>query len=308
MEYVVGIDIGGIAIKYAIFDSTGTIYHNGSIETSKKGNEIVKDVISIIRKYQESYKIDGVGISVPGTPDEDGNMILGGAITDFYNYPLQNKLEEKIDMLFSIENDANCAALAEQWVGSGKTLKNYLCITFGTGVGGALILNNTLYRGFQNMAGEFGLMLVHTESKEEDLIYSSLNYYGSIPYGLMRLYKNYAHKEAANGIEVYALRNQHDPAAEKAVQEYVHTICIGLLNLSGILNPQAIMLGGSISQNTLFVKDIQDEFSNIWEKHSHLRMRTPPDILACTNHALAGCYGAAYKILGKLHMEHAHTK
>lgn len=296
MKYIIGIDIGGTVIKYALFTTDGMVCSNSSIPTKKVATEIVDDLVKVIKEYQKENDVLGVGISVPGTIDEHGTIIFGGAIRDFYNFPLRKILEEKTSLPCVIENDANCFALAEKWLGNATDLTDYLCVTFGTGVGGALVLNNGLYRGAYQSAGEIGLMLIKTCNEEQDPINSSFNFYGSVPYGLMRLYSVYANKTAENGIEVYNLKDSQDEAAIKAVKEYVDSIAVGLLNISVILNPQAILIGGSISNNPSFIKDLQDAFLHLWKRHSHVSFRTPTQIIPCGLTSLSGSYGAAYKL------------
>ena len=160
---ILAIDIGGTMIKYGIVSSDGQILSTDKIETeAEKGlDNILNKIDNIFKKYKENNL---VGIAVSGTGQINGMIgkVIGGApiIPNWIGCNLVDILEKKYNLPAILENDVNCMALGEKWIGSGKDLNNFICLTIGTGIGGGIILNNELFRGENFVAGEFGHILI----------------------------------------------------------------------------------------------------------------------------------------------------
>lgn len=123
---------------------------------------------------------------MPGVIDtERGYMITGGALTDLDSFAFKDELEKYIGLPVELENDVNCVALAEKWKGNAKNCNNFICMTIGTGVGGAIFINNKLIRGNNFSAGEFGFMLL---DKRENYSEKTLSMLGSVKGGLIQTY------------------------------------------------------------------------------------------------------------------------
>ena len=156
---VVGIDIGGTAVKYALLSEEGTLLSTGEFPTcAEKGVEnLFNNICKVIDKYNCS---DLLGIAVSGTGQIDGSIgkVIGGnpIIPGWIGTNLVELLETKYGVRAVLENDVNCAALGEKWLGAGKDEENFVCLTIGTGIGGGIILNNDIFRGDTCVAGEFG--------------------------------------------------------------------------------------------------------------------------------------------------------
>lgn len=293
MSHSIGIDIGGTFIKCGLVDAEGTIVKRLSTPTPQKKEDFLAMLLSTIRKMQQIHPVLAIGISVPGTSDKNGRLLLAGALTDLYNYPLGENLQNKLKLPVYIENDANCAGLAEQWLGNGKKSDSFICMTLGTGVGGAIILNKQLYHGNSRNAGEFGLMLTNSFTYKKDALYDSLNLYGSVQNGLVRLYNSYSKKNPSeSGKEIYERFQQQEIAAEKAVMDFLLSLSIGLLNITTVLDPELILIGGGISANQEFIADLNHIFDSVWNNHGHIRHRKRPTIKRCLLGNDAGILGA----------------
>lgn len=159
MKKIVGIDIGGTMIKYALLSLEGDILKKGEIPTeASKG---VENLFSNISKVIEGYLSEDIlGIAVSGTGQIDGSIgkVIGGnpIIPGWIGTNLVERLEEKFNLPAVLENDVNCAALGEKWIGAAKGKRDFLCLTIGTGIGGGIVLNDELLRGDTCVAGEFG--------------------------------------------------------------------------------------------------------------------------------------------------------
>ena len=160
---ILAIDIGGTMIKYGLVSFDGKILSTDKIKTeaSKGLNNILNKIDNIFKRYKEN---NPVGIAVSGTGQINGMIgkVIGGnpIIPNWIGTNLVKILEEKYNLPIVLENDVNCVALGEKWVGAGKDLSNFICLTIGTGIGGGIILNNQLFRGENFVAGEFGHILI----------------------------------------------------------------------------------------------------------------------------------------------------
>lgn len=108
------------------------------------------------------HTISGIGISTAGIVDIDKGVITGGVdhIPRYANISIVERLQEVLKVPVSIENDVNCAALGEKWKGTGRGESDFIMLTLGTGIGGAIVINGELYRGHSFGAGEWGNMLI----------------------------------------------------------------------------------------------------------------------------------------------------
>ena len=157
---IVGIDIGGTMIKYGLLSLEGQILKSGEMATeAEKGVEILfEKICSVVENFSREEKI--LGIAVSGTGQIDGSIgkVVGGneIIPGWIGTNLVERIEKKFNLPAVLENDVNCAALGEKWLGAGKGQDNFICLTIGTGIGGGIVLNGDIFRGDTCVAGEFG--------------------------------------------------------------------------------------------------------------------------------------------------------
>ncbi|HHQ8914824.1 TPA: ROK family protein, partial [Bacillus cereus] len=150
-QYVV-IDIGGTTIKHSVMNHEAEFLKTGVTTTPKQGgNGIFNCLLDIVNYYKKSFLIKGVALSVPGAVNpEDGYVYFAGAVTDLTNRSLKKELSI-LNLPIELENDANCATLAEKWRGNATQCESFVCITAGTGIGGGIFINGDLYRGEKGM-------------------------------------------------------------------------------------------------------------------------------------------------------------
>ncbi|MFH1191769.1 MAG: ROK family protein [Candidatus Omnitrophota bacterium] len=168
-KFIIGIDLGGTNLKCALLDSSLKIKAKSSFSTKSFDNQLklIQCIIDSVESFIINQKLKrsailGVGIGVPGPVDT-----LKGIVHFLPNIPgwkevkLKKILEEKIKLSVFLDNDAKLMTLAEHKAGAARKYKNVLCLTLGTGVGGGLIINDLLYRGADNAAGEAGHLLLN---------------------------------------------------------------------------------------------------------------------------------------------------
>ena len=285
---ILAIDIGGTMIKYGLVSSDGEILSTDKIETeAEKGLEnILNKIDNIFKKYKEN---NPVGIAVSGTGQINGMIgkVIGGnpIIPNWIGTNLVKILEEKYNLPAVLENDVNCVALGEKWIGAGKDLSNFICLTIGTGIGGGIILNNQLFRGENFVAGEFGHTLIKKGEFEQ---FASTT-------ALIRLVKEKTGK-ILNGKEIFDLEKKEIVEYQEVISEWIENLTDGLSSIVYCFNPANIILGGGvIGQGEPLINRIKNSLF----KKIGLQFKEKLNIIQAKLGNNAGMIGASYLLLEK---------
>ncbi|MFH1050827.1 MAG: ROK family protein [bacterium] len=160
----IGIDIGGTNIKSGVVDSSGNILLGNSFKTGTSEGptanlmQIKKSIFEMINKFPS---IQSIGIGVPGIIDKSGVLNVSPNLPEWHGINIHDELKKDFNLTIAVDNDANAAAIAEMETGAGKDTENFIYITLGTGIGGALIINKKIYRGCEGGAGEIGHTIIN---------------------------------------------------------------------------------------------------------------------------------------------------
>ncbi len=172
MKYGFGVDLGGTTVKIAYFDETGRMLHKWEIPTvtDNNGSQILPDIAAAVLGYLQENKIDkesviGIGIGVPGPVDKMG-VVNCCANLGWGTFNIHEQLSALTGLAVRAGNDANMAALGESWKGSGGC-DNMVLATFGTGVGGGIVVDGKIVSGAHGSAGEIGHILLEPEEEEK---------------------------------------------------------------------------------------------------------------------------------------------
>ena len=286
---ILAIDIGGTMIKYGLVSSDGEILSTDKIETeAEKGLEnILNKIDNIFKRYKEN---NPVGIAVSGTGQINGMIgkVIGGnpIIPNWIGTNLVKILEEKYNLPIVLENDVNCVALGEKWVGAGKDLSNFICLTIGTGIGGGIILNNQLFRGENFVAGEFGHILIKKGEFEQ---FASTT-------ALIRLVKERTEK-TLNGKEIFDLEKKEIVEYQEVISEWIENLTDGLSSIIYCFNPANIILGGGvIGQGEPLINRIKNSLF----KKIGPQFKEKLNITQAKLGNNAGMIGASYLLLEKI--------
>ena len=162
-SYAIGVDLGGTNLRIAAVDESGKLLSKTTLRTQVSlGRERVADELcrateALKTKYLGAGELCGIGVGVPGLIDiESGRVVQSPNLPGWENYDVKGEIERRLGTPVILENDANVAALGEQWMGAGRDSKSMCMYTLGTGVGGGLILDGKLWRGWNGMAAELG--------------------------------------------------------------------------------------------------------------------------------------------------------
>ena len=286
---ILAIDIGGTMIKYGLVSSDGKILSTNKIKTeaSKGLNNILNKIDNIFKGYKEN---NPVGIAVSGTGQINGMIgkVIGGnpIIPNWIGTNLVKILEEKYNLPAVLENDVNCVAFGEKWIGAGKDLSNFICLTIGTGIGGGIILNNQLFRGENFVAGEFGHTLIKKGEFEQ---FASTT-------ALIRLVKEKTGK-ILNGKEIFDLEKKEIVEYQEVISEWIENLTDGLSSIVYCFNPANIILGGGvIGQGEPLINRIKNSLF----KKIGLQFKEKLNIIQAKLGNNAGMIGASYLLLEKI--------
>lgn len=166
LEYSIGLDLGGTNLRAAAVDRNGNMLSSvaGKTGFSAEREAIVSEMVEAIdslRREIGASSLVGIGVAVPGfIALEKGVVLNSNNIPALENFPIRDELSERLNAPVILENDANAAALGEKWIGAGREFKDLAMLTLGSGVGGGIISNGKVIRGYLGMAGEFGHITV----------------------------------------------------------------------------------------------------------------------------------------------------
>jgi glucokinase len=170
--FAVGVDLGGTNLRVAAVDDEGETLESVDAPTEiGHGREsVVARLADTVRflssKYSSSHSFMGVGVGLPGIIDlETGTLHSAANLPGWSGYAAREDLEERLGTTVILENDANCAALGEKWLGAGRDVDDLCMITLGTGVGGGFVVNGKPWHGVMGMAGELGHMTVMADGR-----------------------------------------------------------------------------------------------------------------------------------------------
>lgn len=251
MKNYVCIDIGGTSIKYGVINEELDFLVTNEMDTEAKkgGQNILNKIIQIVSIYKDDYKIEGICISTAGMVDcEKGEIIYASSlIPNYTGTKIKSVIEEKFNIQCEVENDVNCAALAEHFAGGAKGSNISLCLTIGTGIGGAIIINNEVYHGAFGSGGEVGYMNMMGSTFQE--LGAS-----SVLVKKVAKMKEISEKDI-NGKYIFDKAKEGDIDCIKAIDELIEVLGQGIANICYIINPEVVVLGGGIMAQKEYLYD-----------------------------------------------------
>lgn len=289
---ILALDIGGTSIKTGLCNEHGHFEVMKEYETLARNGEgnLVEKLIKIISEFRN---FDAIGISTAGQVNsEEGYIYASENIPDLTGKRLKAIVEKKFHVPVKIENDVNAAALGEKYFGAGMGLNDFLCLTYGTGIGGAIVLESKLYKGHKGIAAEFGHMITHPHGHKCGC-------------GRFGCYETYAsttalvnkakevNKDYLNGKVIFASENQDDSQLEKVIQDWIFEVALGLTSLIHIFDPRTIIIGGGVMEQEKLVNRVSMKV-----KELILESYADVSIIKASLGNKAGMYGAA-----SLHMK-----
>lgn len=245
---ILSADIGGTNTKLCLCDELGNVeqFTEYATESGKGGPHVIQRLMERMSSYS-GY--DCIAISTAGQVNaEEGSIVYANAnIPDYTGMRISKIVGERFDVPVKVENDVNAAALGEARYGAGKDFANFLCLTFGTGIGGAIVINNRLYKGANGVAAEFGHMFTRP-----------LHYYESLASttALVKLARQ-ADPSCINGRMLFEQIHKGNKQLNGVLDVWIEEVSLGLASLIHIFNPAAIVVGGGVMEQLPLVERVE---------------------------------------------------
>ncbi|HEM3182170.1 ROK family glucokinase [Streptococcus suis] len=314
---IIGIDLGGTSVKLAILTTEGEIQEKWSIKTNilDDGSHIVPDIIDSIKQRFETHGLTkddflGVGMGSPGVVDSEAGTVIGAYNLNWKTLQLvKDQFESALGLPFFIDNDANVAALGEQWVGAGNNNPNVVFMTLGTGVGGGVIAAGNLIRGVKGAGGELG----HITVDFDEPFACTCGKKGCLETvasatGIVNLSRRYADQYAGDAKlkqmiddgqdvtakDVFDLAKEGDDLALIVYRHFSEYLGVACANIAAVLNPAYIVLGGGVSAAGEF---LLDGVRKVFAENSFPQIKESTQIVLATRGNDAGALGAASLVL-----------
>lgn len=275
MAYI-GIDIGGTQVKFGLVAQDGSVSNTHAFDVAFDGYEtpIIDTVKEKLVWYMKEYNlteadIQGIGVSATGQIDVVNGVVIGSAghIKNWEGCEIKAQIKTIYNGPVSVMNDANCAALAEQWVGGAKGATDAIVVTIGTGVGGGIITDSKILCGSRGVGGEIGHIIIRNNGVKCPCgNRGCYEQYGSMT-ALVKTVKKAVKKgtipaelfegKAINGKSIFENISKNEEIA-KTVDKWIGYIVDGIVGLVHTLNPQVVLLSGGVSaQKELFIEPLR---------------------------------------------------
>jgi glucokinase len=280
-RYIIGVDLGGTKIFAGALSEDGKSHHGmRSIPTSAElGAEgvtdrivgliegVILDTIGACGANRDDFI--GIGIGAPGPLDREKGLVIVAPNLGWRNYPLRDRIQNRLSLPTTLDNDANCATLGEWWQGAAQGGRTVIGMTIGTGIGGGIVIDGKLFHGASDVAGEIGHTTIDLNGRHCKCgNYGCLEAYASGPAIAVRAREVLVREETASLLPsmvdgrledltaetVYAAAAQGDAVANEIVRDTARYLGAGIANLLNIINGDVVVVAGGVTKagDTLF--------------------------------------------------------
>ena len=288
---ILGFEVGGTSVKYAAVSETGHILVKGKFVTPQQDFTALSQAMQQVKdELAAKYSFSGVGISFPGAVDEVAGVIGGASsVPCIHAFDIKHSLQESLQLPIAMENDANCAALGELWLGAARGHKDVVFMVCGSGIGGAVIKNRQIHKGAHLHGGEFGYMVVD----DQGTILSE----AASPVAMARrvaMAKGVPVSEM-DGEKAFQLMEHGDMDAAREIRYMYAQLARAIYNIQYIYDPELVVLGGAISGREDMLACLRNDIDAILKQVKIARVC--PRICCCCFGNDANLLGAVYHFL-----------
>ena len=302
-QVVLGVDVGGTNVKVALVDDVGNvvIQDSWSTESSRGANDFAARLKAsrddlLAKAGLDSFAVVAIGLGMPGFLNLEDGMLEESPNLHWKRVPIIRTVTDLFACPVFMDNDANLAALGEVWLGAGRSAKNAIAITLGTGVGGGIILDGKVYHGAAVMAGEIGHIPIlpggelcncgHVGCLETLASATALERHGRE----RGLTSPCGEGHSLVSEDIFALAQGGNQAAQEVIADLVHWLAVGLAILANTLNPDVMIIsGGLVQAGDALMMPLREEFSKLALRRAVETCQVVPATLG----AKAGVLGAA---------------
>lgn len=276
---LLAVDIGGTSVKTALWRNNG-LFCKQHFDTPATWSELLTklDDVKDESTAAQGARVTGIAVSLPGSVDIVTGTITGTSAVHYLNdFPVRQALIEYFHLPVSLQNDANCAALAESWLGNASDVSSTVLMIVGTGIGGAIVNNKQLVTGHDNFTGEFGYMEMTAGGDTLSELAS--------PVKMAQHYGETIQHPEITGQEVFDLADAGDAQAQRFVNRLYHWLSVAAYNLIVGLNPDRLLIGGGISARPTLISEIKNRVETMQKRHSAQAIQTEIKVCKYLNDA-----------------------
>lgn len=264
------IDLGGTFVKYGVLDEQGNIRLKDKFPTPQgEIDQLYEEIRRVFARVSAGFEIKGLAISAPGAVTEQGVIHGVSAIPCIHGPNIREDLQSCFNIPVAIENDANCAALAEVRAGSARGYEDVLFVVCGTGVGGAVIKKGQLHKGKHLLGGEFGMLVQYDHEQGRMESFSWLASTGNM---VRRASEKLNRK--LSGQDVFELAASGNQTCQEEVEAFYAHLSVLLTNLQCVYDPELIVVSGGITERPQFGEELQAALDAINAKRNVLAIET----------------------------------
>lgn len=310
---IIAIDLGGTSTKMAIISTFGEILQKWSIATNilDQGQHIVPNIIKSLKDRLDLYQMTpadflGIGLGSPGTINQQAGTIEGAYNLNWAEaQPVKALFADAFDLAFFMDNDANVAALGEQWQGAGDGLSDVVMVTLGTGVGGGIVVNHHLVHGAVGAAGEIGHITIDPQldfectcGKQGCLetvasatgIVNLARYFAESYAGDSKIKQAIDDGQMVSAKDIFDQAQAGDHFAQAVVEQFCQYLGLACSHIANMLNPQKIVLGGGVSHAGNY---LLERTRHYLDSYCFAQVRQSTDLVLARLGNDAGILGAA---------------
>ncbi|MFB3162372.1 ROK family transcriptional regulator [Neobacillus sp. 179-J 1A1 HS] len=253
--YGIGVDIGGTKILVIITNLNGTVVFRKKVKTTNRIEEIVELIKQCMLEANiNESKVIGMGIGVPGTTNIHEGIIIQASALMWTNLNLIELISPQFSFPVFLNNDVNCAALGERWLGSGDNSNEIFFIGIGTGIGSALISNGNIIYGYEYRSGEIGYFI-----SREDVEGKNFNKMGENAVFEKKVSGTSLSNHGYPSEELFIEYSKGSSEAVPIINDFIVELSIGIANVTSLLNPEIVIIGGGVSESMkIVINKIQD--------------------------------------------------
>lgn len=313
-KYIVAIDLGGTSAKMGVLNENAEIIDRWSVPTdiSQEGTLIVPNLVKAVQAFlnRENISIEeikGIGLGTPGTINhEEGTVVSAYNLNWDKVQHVRDQFQKAFPVPFFMDNDANVAALGEQWQGAGEQADNIVMVTLGTGVGGGVVIDGQLVHGINQAAGEIGHMTIEFHDPidctcgKKGCLETVASATGAVNLALKHIDDFDGQSELKSMIQegkdisAYLIfktaEDNKDAYALYVVDLYVDYLARALSHIANTLNPAKLILGGGVSGSGEFLRS---KVENYFKLYTFSQIKETSKIVIAQLGNDAGMFGAA---------------
>ena len=288
-EYI-AVDVGGISIKYGVLDEKGTFLKCGRCDTPADGAAIIETVLSLIRGLLEAHTVQGVCMATAGMVDpESGILFFAPDTMPGYTYTNWKTLvESEFGLPCVVDNDVNCAGIAEYRSGAAKNAASCLVMTIGSHIGGCFMVDGRIWRGHALSACQIGYLPMYGS------VFDTLASADALRRKVMAKKNNLG--LLWTGEQIFDEAMKGDRECVQAIDEMCDVLGRGISTVCYVVNPEIVVLGGGIMEQHRY---LMPRIRQAMEKYLMEQITTTSFVASAVHGSKAPMLGALYRFLGR---------